>query len=97
MLWCRRRGILLVLVAALFVAPVAGAALIPDPTWIGGLYDGGDGDEALILVWDLTSGVVPAIVAPPAPAGTLFVDVPVAVAAVSAPRPQPASRAPPLT
>jgi len=90
-----RRAVLLVLVAALFVAPIAGAAMVPDPTWIGGIYDGGDGDEVLILVWDLTSGIIPASVAPPAPAGVLFIGVPAPVAVVSAPLPQPASRAPP--
>ena len=32
--------------------PLIAAANIPDPTWIAGLYDGGDGDEVLSLVWD---------------------------------------------
>jgi len=32
-------------------------------TWIGGLYDGGDGDEAAALVWDHGSAVVPAGIA----------------------------------
>ena len=69
MRWWQRHAVLLVLVAALFLAPVAGAAMVPDPTWIGGMYDGGDGDEVAILVWDLTSGIVPTVVVPPAPAG----------------------------
>jgi hypothetical protein len=90
-----RPGLLLALVVALFVAPIAGAAMVPDPTWIGGVYDGGDGDEVAILVWDRTSAIVPVIVAPPSPAGALFIEPPAPVAVVSAPLPQPASRAPP--
>jgi hypothetical protein len=95
MRWWERRAVLLVVVAALFLAPVAGAAMVPDPTWIGGMYDGGDGDEVAILVWDLTSGIVPTVVAPPAPVDAILVDVPEPIVVVSAPLPQPASRAPP--
>ena len=89
------RGLLLTLVLALFVAPIAGAAMVPDPTWIGGVYDGGDGDEVAILVWDRTSAVVPVIAALPSPAGALFLEPPAPVVVVSTQLPQPASRAPP--
>jgi hypothetical protein len=40
--------------------------LVPDPTWIGGFYDGADGDEILLLVWD---GAPAAIGSPPALCG----------------------------
>jgi hypothetical protein len=93
---CWTRGLLLALVVALFLAPIAGAAMVPDPTWIGGVYDGADGDEVAILVWDRSSAVVPVIAAVPSPAGALFIEPPPPVVVVSAPLPQPASRAPPL-
>jgi hypothetical protein len=54
-------ALLLVLVGVL--APMVAAIIVPDPTWIGGLYDGGDGDEAATLVWDHGSAVVPAGIA----------------------------------
>ena len=55
----RRRLVALVLALAAFVAPMVAAIVVPDPTWIGGLYDGADGDEAATLVWDHSSAVVP--------------------------------------
>jgi hypothetical protein len=54
-------AVFLVLVGVL--APMVAALIVPDPTWIGGLYDGGDGDEAATLVWDHSSAVVPAGIA----------------------------------
>ena len=45
----------LVLVALL--APMLAAANVPDPTWIPGMYDGGDADEILALVWDETPAI----------------------------------------
>jgi len=33
------------------------AGNVPDPTWIPGVYDGGDADEILALVWDGTPGL----------------------------------------
>jgi hypothetical protein len=47
------------LLASLLVwlAPIVVAANVPDPTWIAGMYDGGDGDEMLALVWDQTPAV----------------------------------------
>jgi hypothetical protein len=70
--------------------------MVPDPTWIAGLYDGADGDEILVLVWDDTpaAAVFPSalcgpggnVPAPSAPAEAAATHV---VAAA-------ASRAPPL-
>ena len=48
----RRAGFVTVFVALVVLAPVIAAADVPDPTWIGGLYDGADGDELGALVWD---------------------------------------------
>jgi hypothetical protein len=39
-------------------APIVAAATIPDPTWITGVYDGGDEDPLLALVWPQTFGTV---------------------------------------
>ncbi|HET7339919.1 MAG TPA: hypothetical protein VFL90_00530 [Methylomirabilota bacterium] len=96
MRWCDRRLILVLLSLVLFAAPAIGATMVPDPTWIGGMYDGGDGDEVAILMWDRTAGVVPDIAPPLSPTGAVALDPPVTPAAVSAPLPRPASRAPPL-
>ena len=59
----RQRLVALVLVLIGVLAPMVAAIIVPDPTWIGGLYDGGDGDEAATLVWDHSSAVVPAAIA----------------------------------
>ena len=85
-----------VLVLIALLAPMLAAANVPDLTWIPGMYDGGDADEILALVWDGTPAVAgrpPALLEPHA-----VVVVP-APAVVSAPprRERPAvSRAPPL-
>jgi hypothetical protein len=58
-------GALLVL-ASVF-GPLAAAVAVPDPTWIGGVYDGGDSDDLVLLVWELSPGVVhaaPVVFAP---------------------------------
>ena len=60
------RLLLLVLALIAVAAPAASAALVPDPTWIGGFYDGADGDEILLLVWD---GAPAAVGSPPALCG----------------------------
>jgi hypothetical protein len=60
------RLLLLVLALIAVAAPVASAALVPDPTWIAGFYDGADGDEILLLVWD---GAPAAVGSPPALCG----------------------------
>ena len=57
------------LVLAALLAPMLAAANVPDPTWIPGLYDGGDADEILALVWDGTPAVAtdpPALLEPDA-------------------------------
>jgi len=84
----------LVLVALL--APVMAAANLPDPTWIPGMYDGGDADEILALVWDETpaiAAIAPALLEPPA-----LVIEPASPGAPAAPfvTRAAASRAPPL-
>ena len=85
----RRQGLVLLLALVVLAAPAAAAASVPDPTWIGGFYDGADGDELVALVWDQS----PAIDAPPldGPAPR-----PAARAAAGGSRAAPAgSRAPP--
>ena len=91
----RRRIVLAVAFVAL-LAPIAVAAMVPDPTWIAGVYDGADADEILILLWDGTPAVAadsPAMLEPhvgiwiPSPAA-LHTPLRLARAAVS--------RAPPL-
>ena len=84
----------LVLVALL--APVMAAANLPDPTWIPGMYDGGDADEILALVWDETpaiAAIAPTLLEPQA--AVIDPASPVAHAAPSVVRAA-ASRAPPL-
>lgn len=53
------RLVLLVALLVTFIAPVVSAALVPDLTWIGGWYDGADGDEAVGLVFDRGLAVAP--------------------------------------
>jgi hypothetical protein len=85
-----------VLVLVALLAPVLAAANVPDPTWIPGMYDGGDADEILALVWDETPAIAaipPALLEPPA-----VVIEPASPGAPSAPfvTRAAASRAPPL-
>ena len=90
-----RDWVVLTLGVAVLLAPVGGAAMVPDATWIPGLYDGADGDEVLALVWDNTPAVASSLAAPDAPVGTLL-DLPrhcpTPIAAVAPPA---ACRAPP--
>ena len=73
------------------------AVVVPDPTWIGGLYDGGDGDEAATLVWDHGSAVVPAGIALLAILAALVVAAPAHAIVARFPlgAPCPARRLPP--
>jgi hypothetical protein len=84
----------LVLVALL--APMLAAANVPDPSWIPGMYDGGDADEILTLVWDGT----PALAAePPAllePQAAVLVPSPLVAPAPPRLACLAVSRAPPL-
>ena len=91
----RRRLFLLVLTAWQLVAPVVGAAMVPDPTWIGGVFDNGDGDEVAIL-WERTAGVVAAVTLLLVPVGVSLPRMVAPVQFVSRPLPRSASRAPPL-
>ena len=90
----RRRALLLLVALALFLGPVVGATIVPDPTWIAGVYDGGDGDEVAILL-DNTPGIVPVVTVPLTPASTLVAGVTVVPTVVSRPLPRTTSRAPP--
>ena len=85
-----------VLVLIALLAPMLAAANVPDPTWIPGMYDGGDADEILALVWDGTPAVAgqpPALLEPHA---VVLVPSP-AVPPAPSPLARPAvSRAPPL-
>src|SRR2546427_1765762 len=65
----RRAGFVTVFVALVVLAPVIAAADVPDPTWIGGVYDGAGGDELGALVWDQSPAlpfdiVTPALLSP---------------------------------
>ena len=90
-----RRLVALVLALTAFVAPMVAALIVPDPTWIGGLYDGGDGDEAAALVWDHGSAVMPAGIALLALIAFFVAAAPARIAVGSLPRCSPSSRAPP--
>jgi hypothetical protein len=91
----RRRLFLVVLTAWLLVAPLIGAAMVPDPTWIGGVYDNGDNDEVAIL-WERTTGIVEIVVVPFTQVGVALPRVVAPVQLVSRPLPHSTSRAPPL-
>jgi hypothetical protein len=90
----RRRALLWLLLAALLIGPVAGATIVPDPTWIAGVYDDDDGDAVAILL-DNTPGIVPVVSIPLVPAGSMLAGVPALPQFVSRPLPGFASRAPP--
>jgi hypothetical protein len=68
---------------------------VPDPSWIGGLYDGGDADEVATLVWDHSSALVPAAVALLGLLAALVVAVPASPAVARRHHSPLASRAPP--
>ena len=89
-----RRGLLWVLLLTLLIGPIVSATIVPDPTWIAGVYDNGDGDEMAIL-WDHTPAVVPVVGILPAPASRLLPGASVVPALVSRPLPRDTSRAPP--
>jgi hypothetical protein len=38
---------------------VVAAASLPDPSWIAGMYDDGDADSLLALVWEEAPAVAP--------------------------------------
>lgn len=90
----RRRALVWLLLAALLVGPITGATIVPDPTWIAGVYDDEDGDAVAILL-DNTPGIVPVVTVPLLPAGALFSRVAAVLELVSRPLPRFSSRAPP--
>jgi hypothetical protein len=89
------RVLLLALLAVLIAAPVAAAVMVPDPSWIGGVYDGGDSDAVVLLVLELTAGVPPVVTAPPTSPGLPHASIALVVAVVSRPPARSDSRAPP--
>jgi len=85
-----------VLMLVALLAPMLVAANVPDPTWIPGMYDGGDADEILILLWDGTPALVgtpPALLEPHA---VVLVAPPTAIPAPPRLACSATSRAPPL-
>jgi hypothetical protein len=90
----RRRALLWLLLLTVVLGPIASATIVPDPTWIAGVYDNGDGDEVAIL-WEHTPAIIPVVIAPLTPASRLLPAEPPAPAFVSRPLPRFTSRAPP--
>jgi hypothetical protein len=90
----RHRALLWLVLLALLVGPVAGATIVPDPTWIAGVYDDDDGDAVAILL-DNTPGIVPVVTIPLVPAGSMRAGVPALPPFVSRALPRFSSRAPP--
>jgi len=90
------RAVALVVIVLAVGAPMIAAASVPDPTWIAGVYDGGDGDEVLALVWDGTPAIAPDPLTFTAAVAELFTVVPAAVASPELVAPTAGSRAPPL-
>jgi hypothetical protein len=54
----------LVFLVLLFVVwtPLVAARIVPDPTWIAGLYDAADGDEIAIAIGGLTATPSPVVI-----------------------------------
>ena len=90
----RRRALLWFLLVALLLGPIVSATIVPDPTWIAGVYDNGDGDEVAIL-WDHTPAVVPVASIPLTPASSLLSSVSAFPQFISRSLPRFSSRAPP--
>lgn len=93
-----RRVVGLVAFLIVAIAPIVAATNVPDLTWlVGGVYDGGDADEILSLVWDGTPAVTaePVSLHPSMSAQLELAAPPVSARPHSAP--SPGSRAPPLS
>ena len=90
----RRRALMWLLALALFLGPIGTATIVPDPTWIAGVYDNSDGDEVAIL-WEHTPGIVPVVSIPLTPVAQLLIEPPAEPVFVSRPLPRFVSRAPP--
>ena len=54
----------LVFLALLFVVwtPLVATTIVPDPTWIAGVYDAEDGDEIAIALGDLSATPPPGVI-----------------------------------
>lgn len=90
------RFIATVVFLVVLLAPTLAAANVPDPTWIAGMYDGGDADEILTLVWDGAPGLAahpPALLEPQA---VVLVSSPLVAPAPAHVAHPAVSRAPPL-
>jgi hypothetical protein len=92
----RSRTLSLAWLVVLVAAPIAAAVLVPDPSWVSGVYDAGDTDAVVQLVWDLAGGVVPTMSAPALLPGVPHAAQPPAVSAPSRSAARSDSRAPPV-
>lgn len=90
------RPLLLVWLVVLIAAPIAAAVLVPDPSWVGGVYDSGDSDAVVQLLWDLAGGIVPIVALPAALPGSRHDARPVIVAFAARPAARADCRAPPI-
>ena len=59
-----RAPVVLLLLTVALCAPMVAASTLPDPIWIGGLYDNGDEDAVLALVWEQSPGLASRIPRP---------------------------------
>ena len=91
----RSQALLLAWLVVLIAAPVTAAVLVPDPSWVSGVYDNGDTDAVVQLVWDLAGGVVPTMSAPAPLPGLPHATPPPVVLAPSRSAARSDSRAPP--
>lgn len=55
----RVKSTLLAVVLVRILLPVMAFASPPDPSWIAGIYDGADGDDIVVLVYDTTATSAP--------------------------------------
>ena len=58
-------AVLLPMVLSLIVLPAIAFARPPDSAWIGGIYDGADGDDSVVLVYETAAPSVPNEPPPP--------------------------------
>jgi hypothetical protein len=54
-----QRWLIALLLVVAVGGPLVAAASLPDPTWIAGMYDDGDNDSVLALVWEEAPAVAP--------------------------------------
>ena len=87
----------LAVVVMLLLASVVAAGMMPDPSWIDGVYDALDGDEALSLVWERGEATSAAGFGAVLVASTAFVTLPWLTAQHHPFVLRTSSRAPPLS